>query len=332
MTGTRPWPPGAATGMGSLPGTDAIEAVRIVLDELPDLPHLPELPGRGPGADLIGRSAALLTDLPVEIQPSGWRLTARPGRDVRRARELLARDLDALHQEADGYQGALKLQLAGPWTLAAGVELPSGHRIVTDPGASRDLTQSLADGLAQHLAEIRQRIPGGELVVQLDEPSVPAVLAGEVPTPSGYGTVRAVDPLIVEQAVASVLAVAPSGGRAVHCCARGAPVTLFRSAGADAISLDVTHLETADNDALGEAVEAGVALWLGVVPGTDATISVEDARKAIESIWRTLGFSDDVLAASVVPTPACGLAGATLGYARRALHLVAEVGRGLAGG
>ena len=36
-----------ATGVGSLPGTDPDEAVRIVVGELPDLPHLPELPERG---------------------------------------------------------------------------------------------------------------------------------------------------------------------------------------------------------------------------------------------------------------------------------------------
>ncbi len=48
-TGSRfPWPPGCATGIGSLPGTDPAEAMRIVLGELPDLPHLVELPARGP--------------------------------------------------------------------------------------------------------------------------------------------------------------------------------------------------------------------------------------------------------------------------------------------
>ncbi len=75
----RPWAPGAVTGIGSLPGTDPAEAAALVLGELPDLPHLPELPARGPGADMVGRGAALLVDLPVELVPSGWRLTARPG-------------------------------------------------------------------------------------------------------------------------------------------------------------------------------------------------------------------------------------------------------------
>lgn len=49
-----------------MPGTDPAEAVAVVLGELPDLPHLPELPARGAGADLTGRTAALLVDLPVE--------------------------------------------------------------------------------------------------------------------------------------------------------------------------------------------------------------------------------------------------------------------------
>lgn len=44
-----PWPPASATGVGSLPGTDPAEALRLVFGELPDLPHLTELPARGPG-------------------------------------------------------------------------------------------------------------------------------------------------------------------------------------------------------------------------------------------------------------------------------------------
>ena len=66
-----PWVAGAATGVGSLPGTEPAEAISMVLGELPDLPHLPELPARGLGADMIGRGAALLVDLPVDVQPSG---------------------------------------------------------------------------------------------------------------------------------------------------------------------------------------------------------------------------------------------------------------------
>jgi len=165
-----PWPAGAATGVGSMPGTDVGEALRIVLGELPDLPHLPELPGRGAGADMIGRGAVFLAELPVEIQASGWRLTARPGRDLRRARDLLERDLDALEAATEGYSGALKLQVVGPWTLAAGLELHSGHRVVSDHGATRELAQSLAEGLRAHLADVARRVPAATIVTQFDEP------------------------------------------------------------------------------------------------------------------------------------------------------------------
>ena len=66
-----PWPAASATGIGSMPGTDHAEAMRIILGELPDLPHLAELPSRGAGADLTGRTAALLVDLPVETTAGG---------------------------------------------------------------------------------------------------------------------------------------------------------------------------------------------------------------------------------------------------------------------
>lgn len=327
---THPWSPGAATGVGSMPGTDVADAVALVFDELPDLPHLPELPSRGPGAELIGRSAALLLDLPVEIAPSGWRLSSRPGRDLRRARDVLARDLDALERRADGYRGPLKLQAAGPWTLAASLELPSGHRAVSDHGATRELAQSLAAGLRVHLADVAARVPGSAPVLQLDEPSLPAVVLGRVPTPSGYGTVRAVDPTIVEQALRSVLEVAPVGARVVHCCASDVPIELLRGAGADALSLDLAVLANSQRDALGEAVDAGVSLWAGLVPSTDADVSLESARAPLQRLWSELGFPPEQLPRSVVATPACGLAGATPDYARRALHVVGELGRWMA--
>jgi hypothetical protein len=85
-----PWPAGSATGIGSMPGTDPAEAMRVVAGELPALPHLPELPDRGPGADLTGRTAGLLVDIPVEVTPRGWRIAERPGRDLARVKAMLS--------------------------------------------------------------------------------------------------------------------------------------------------------------------------------------------------------------------------------------------------
>ena len=87
---TLPWAPGSATGIGSLPGTDIVEALRVVFGELP-LPYLPELPSRGPGADLVGRTAGLLVALPVDLYAGQWRVASRPGRDLRRTADRVAR-------------------------------------------------------------------------------------------------------------------------------------------------------------------------------------------------------------------------------------------------
>ena len=202
-----PWRAGSASGAGSMPGTDPLAAARTVLDELPDLPYLPELPARGPGADLIGRTAALLTELPVETTPAGWRLAARPGRDQRRARALLDQDLDALEEAAAGYTGPLKIQACGPLTLAASLELPSSLEVaLADRGALADLTQSLAEGIRAHADDVRKRVPGATLLVQCDEPRLPAVLDGTIPTASGLRRVAAVEPGPAADSLGAVLA------------------------------------------------------------------------------------------------------------------------------
>ena len=207
-----PWPEQAATGAGSMPGTDPLAAARLVFDELPDLPFLPELPARGPGADLTGRTAALLIELPVELTTKGWRFAERPGRDLRRAQSLLSRDLDMLEEVADGYRGALKIAVCGPWTMAATLELAhSQEPSLADRGARGDLTASLAEGIAAHVADVRARVPGGQLILQLDEPALPAVLAGSVPSASGLNRVRAIEPADAQAALAAVLF---DGGRA----------------------------------------------------------------------------------------------------------------------
>jgi methionine synthase II (cobalamin-independent) len=323
---------GAATGIGSMPGTDPAEAVRIVLGELPDLPHLPELPERGVGADMVGRGAAFLVDLPVDLQPSGWRLVDHSGRDHRRATDMLARDLDALEDGAQDYAGPFKVQVTGPWTLAATVELHYGNKAVSDPGAVRDLTQSLAEGVRRHVADVAARLPGARIVLQLDEPSLPQVLGGQVPTASGFGTLRSVEEQVVRTGLTQVLDAASGAAlTAVHCCAPSPPLALFRDAGAGAVSLDAGLLGTADFDALGTAVEAGTGIWLGVVPSTDAELGdLGDTVRSVRRLWSRLGFAPALLPAAVVLTPACGLAHASPPYARAALRRVREAAHALA--
>lgn len=326
-----PWPAGAATGIGSLPGTDIAEAQRIVLGELPDLPHLPELPARGPGADMIGRGAALLTELPVELYAARWRVTARPGHDLRVARDLAERDLDTLTEQASGYTGALKLQAVGPWTLAAAVERPTGGPLLRDPGAVRDLVASLAEGLRSHVADVAARVPGARLLLQIDEPALPTVLAGRVPTESGLGTLHPVEAGTARDALAAIVD-AVAVPVVVHCCAAGVPVGLIRDSGAAAVALDLDHVGDLAGglDALGEALDAGLGLFAGAAAtGAASPPSSAQVADRVRELWHRLGFPTTALAARVVVTPACGLAGASDGYARAVLAACRDAGRRL---
>ncbi|MGW0894816.1 methionine synthase [Saccharopolyspora sp. NPDC002578] len=328
------WNPGIVTALGSMPGTDPVEAARIVLGELPDLMPLPELPARGVGADMLGRTAGLLVDLAVEVVPSGYRVAGKPGRDHRRALDLLRWDLDAVEQAVAeaGPPRAVKVQAAGPWTLAAGIELERGHRVLTDPGALRDFAESLTEGLRAHVAQVAQRT-GAPVVVQLDEPSLPAVLAGSLPTPSGYGRVAAVPEPEAQSLLGEVieaLAAASGAPVLVHCCANRPPVRLLRGAGAGAVALDATRLGSVSGalaDELGEAWEEGTRLVLGLVPGVDPEGRPdvrELARPGLELASR-LGFAPKALLERSAVSPACGLAGASPEWARRALSVAKEI-------
>lgn len=328
-----PWGAAAATGIGSMPGEDVREAARTVTGTLESFPFLPELPARGPGADMTGRTIGLLVELYAHVEPSGWRLSDWPGRDTRRARSWMGEDLDALEEFTQGFQGALKVSAVGPWTLAATLERRNGQALLGDAGACRDLAASLTEGLRSHLADVRRRMPGAQPVLQLDEPSLTAVLHGQVPTASGYRSHAAVDRAVVEGALRE-LTDAVQVPVVVHSCAPQPPFGLLRRAGVTGVAFDAALLTEREDEALGEAVEGGTTLFAGVVPGVaPASGGLSDPAgsvSGVRSLWRRLGLSPALLAESVVVTPACGLAGASPAYASAALGHCVRAARSLA--
>ena len=156
--------------------------------------------------------------------------------------------------------------MAGPWTLGAGIYLYRGERALADPGAVRDLAQSLAEGVRVHLAEVQRLVPGATLVLQVDEPSLPAVLAGRLPTSSGFGHLRAVDPRSRSAGLQQVLAAAGERATVVHCCDPGIPLPLLRSTGAGAIALDTTPSTPARWESIAATLEGGTTLYAGCLP------------------------------------------------------------------
>lgn len=320
-----------ATGIGSWPGRSTREAVRTVRDLLVDgdgvgLPYLPETPGRGPGADMIGRATGLLVDLHVDLQPSGWRLVDRPGRDAARTAALLREDLDELAEAYDGYSGPLKVQVCGPWTLAATLELTRGERVVSDPGAVADLRASLAEGAAAHVATVQRLVPGAEVVLQVDEPALPAVLEGSLPTASGYGRVRAVDAQVVAGGLRDLLA-AQTASTMLHSCHPRTPLPLLRAVGATAVAIDLVDASPSRWESVAATLEAGTGVVAGVLATDGSTSDAQAHRSLVDGLERA-GVSLDSVPGLLV-APACGLAGLTPQGAQRVQRSALDTARRL---
>lgn len=324
-----------ATGIGSWPGTAARQAAEVVVGELHRLTHLVELPARGVGADMIGRAGGLLVDISIDTVPRGYRIA--PGRSAvaRRSISLLGEDLDALEEawELAGMRGSgrkVKVQAPGPITLAAHLELANGHRALTDRGALRDLAGSLAEGVAAHRAEVSRRLDT-EVLVQFDEPTLPAALAGRLTGVTGVTPVHPVDePMatnLIDECIAGV-----GVPVALHSCAADLPWKMLLRSTVAAVSVDAATLTAADLDGIGEFVESGRVVMLGVVPAVapGRPPAHEEVARTAASITDRLGFGRAVLRDRIGITPACGLASASPQWARQAVELAQKVADGIA--
>ena len=107
-------------------------------------------------------------------------------------------------------------------------------------------------------------------MVQFDEPALPAVDCGLVPTQSGLSRLAAVEADTVQEGLGRVLA-STRLYTVVHCCAPAVPFGIIRAAGADAVAFDLSQLRRGEEDGVAEAAEAGLGLLTRGGPAVPAT-------------------------------------------------------------
>lgn len=328
-----------ATALGPWPGEDPAEAARIVRGELgsPHLPFLAELPDRGVGADALGRTASLLVELSVDVQPYGWRLVDRPGKDLMRARSALSTDINILADVIGAEESPaadLKVQLRGPLSLAAGLHLHNGERALIDYGARRDLAASLAAGVGGYLKRVADAAPGARIAVQIDEPEIASVLGGTIPTSSGYRTLRSVPGQEITESWQLVIDALRAAGAAEVVVAVPeveAPFDRILAAGADGIAVPLRALTSRQWEQLAGAVEAGKRLWAGALDVADPGARLPRVPEVVENLWRPwrqLGLPASALGTLRV-TPSEGLAQHSPSAATAALTRLTQVADGL---
>ncbi|WP_418276326.1 hypothetical protein ACNHYB_15870 [Isoptericola jiangsuensis] len=333
----------AVSGPGPWPGGDGdvLEAQMTVLGDLADLPtgvdgvpFLVQLTGRGPGADATGRTAALLPGLPTELGPHGWKLADHAGGDGRRAQSLLREDVEALAIAASGYTGRLSVGVQGPWTLAADLYLARGDRVLSDAGAVRELGEALAVGVADHVAEVRRRVPGADVVVQVDETMLAQVGAGVLPTFSGFSRLRAVPgPDLVDGLRPVLDAVRGAGATTVvNVGSTRGPVVPAVVAGADAVAVTLGGWDERLWETLARATERGVALWAALPPAKVSQCAGPALGELVDLVsvpWRRIGLPLEQLDGVTLlgAPPRAGVGHAVGGTPDMHRGLLADLGR-----
>jgi hypothetical protein len=324
-----------------------LEAQTVVVGDLVDIPTevagLPftvQLAERGPWSDRTGRAAALLAGLPTDLGPHGWKLVDRPGRDLARAHAYLREDVDALAVAAHGWSGPLVVPVLGPMTLAASLYLARGDRAVSDVGAVRELAASLATGLSEHLGALHRSVPGAEVTVLLHEPLLAQVMAGVLPSFSGYSALRSVPGPVAAERIAEVAAGARTlaGTRViVHGGTAWTSLGAVRAAHVDGFGLAVDALDERSWEKVAELVEGGLAFWPELAPQASSQCAGPDVAGQADTLtrpWRSVGLPmaglRDVvlLAGDITGTGSPDDARAVLAGLVRAARIVAEKAEG----
>lgn len=287
------------TGVGSLPHDDASIAASFV-QATTDIPYLPQLPNRHPAEGMLRQWGDGLCGVGGVDEGIGLRYAA-PESD--RAEAFVG--ATALLKMNDGAE--IKTQFTGPLTLTLAL---------LAAGAPRDglwdcVVEGLSSRLDRHLEMIRSTRPEIEVIVVMDEPALVMFAPGREPGPIPIDQAA--------EAIARVFAAAPVPA-GIHVCGDTDWRTIagLRPAW---LSWDLAGLGDgflAATDAIAEAVSEGTGIMWGVVPTDPAPIDEGTVRSRYGTAVTRLvleGIPIETLTHNALATPACGLAGLTIGGA-----------------
>ena len=307
-------------GLGELPGASIIAAADIVAGETGDLRQLPILPARG--VDVVGLTTGILPGINVDAGPRSWVLSTRPQLRTRRIWDRVEADLDQCEQAWGTRIDAVKIQVAGPWTLSASIELSNGHRALTDTGALRDLTESLIAGIQEYSADVRARFDT-EVYVQLDEPLLAQVRDGSLPGTSQFDEIPSINDVDLGERLAGVIE--PAEVRYLNQTGYPPLWKVAQVAGVETCQVTLDTVRGSEQyDGMGHALAAGMRVGLGMTRAGDDRdprhLAVDIAR-----MWDELGLDRTLLTHAVDVHPRNGLANCTLLDAAAALRTARTV-------
>jgi hypothetical protein len=337
-----PLPPLAATGIGTVPFTDAEASAAAILENLPEVPYWPQMVRLGFPEEMVAQAARGLPGLKVDLEARTVAVDPDIPREEALARlyeEVWAGDLAPFALEPGEAAGffallracasskskvqALKGQLSGPVTFAGMVKDQAGKPILYDP----EVTQAVCQGLARKAVWQAQQFwdLGQEAVIFFDEPYLTGFGSAYLPISKGE---------VMDILTQTLEAVRQSGpvSLGVHCCGN-TDWSLLLEAPLDILSFDsygyFDSLRLYEKALQGFLGRGGWLAW-GLVPtGEDLDAETGDSlwerfQGQVQQLAPAGTAIKEILSHSLL-TPACGMGYLSPVAATRVLGLLAEL-------
>jgi len=340
---------GATTVIGSVPFTDAAEAVRFILDSGVDVPCWPQLPAR---AFVEGMIPQCSEGIPfIKLDEPERRIWCEIPADRAEAltefyQNVIDMNVDAFaisEKAAAGFHRFLKTldsggvkrpflkgQVTGPITMSLGITDRNKQFLFYDAEMRDVVVQAMALKARWQARLLRKHCEN--LLIFFDEP----VLAGF--GTSAYLGLKAEH--VAEMCGAVIAAIHEEGALAgVHICSNTDWAMMMATA-VDVLNFDAYSTNCALSlypQALRRFIDRGGALAWGIVPTTYEIdgATLDDVVSRLRREFRKLeakGFTKDELMRSCVLTPSCGAGALSVPQCRKVFDLLTKLQAAFRGG
>jgi hypothetical protein len=335
-----------ATGIGSLPHRDVLEACRLMLCAFPDAPVWPQLPRRSFLENFYAQYSEGLAGIRIDSEAERiWFDKGALDEELEAFYQaVIDRDLAyfAMTEEhaaglaeflgplAGELQRAtiVKGQVTGPVSFGLTVTDQDGRASLYDETLEQVIVKGLGLKAAWQVDALRKAAPGKPVMMFLDEPYLVSVGSALVSVPRER----------VMRDMEECLQLIDADVTAMHCCGNTDWSIVF-SSGVDIVSFDASsEMEgfIAYHADIGGHLASGGSIAWGIVPNDERVLTTNAGSLAreIESALDALekrGVNRELLMRRSMITPCCGLGNATVEIAEKALAMTGEVSRLLEG-
>ncbi len=325
--------------IGSLPHTDPVRAVDLVLEKLTSIPIWPQLPNRGFQENMYAQYATRLPGVRIDGVRKKVQVDLRDYDPEEIYTAILSEDVDAFSMQEDNFAGfhelmsrslqnavAVKGQVTGPVSMGLQMTDQEDKPVLYDEAYGEIVRKNLNMIARWQERELRKKC--SRTIIFIDEPYL-SLIGTPFASVSGEDAVGWINEVLAGL----------EGTKGLHCCAN-TDWPLVMSTDIDLLSFDAYdygHTIALYPDEVAAYMERGGAIAWGIVPNNAEVLDRESVSSVVqraEECFRGLidkGLSEELVLERSILTPQCGLSGLDEMTASRVLDLLTKVSEEIRG-